>query len=121
MAKRMTMEVYGSTNEEKAYIASFLEANKPDGYELVKGSILTIYAANCYVPEFEDVLKKMSKDMKDKALGYVLTADDYGYDRYEVSANGVYYIGGFEVVGLDPDGCGPIKEYVAYDAKEKVA
>ncbi len=121
MAKRMTMEVYGSTNEEKAYIASFLEANKPDGYELLGGSTLTIYAANAYMPEFQDVLKKMHKDMRDKALDYILIAEDIGYDRYEVSKEGLYLVGGYPVVGLDPDGCGPIKEYVAYDVKEKVA
>lgn len=111
MAQRITLNVTGNNDEERAYIASFLEANKPDGYTLIDGDTITIYAGNCYIPEFEVFLKKMSKDLRSKNLGYELTAQDVGYDRYEVSAKGVYHVGGYVVVGVDPDGCGPIKEY----------
>ncbi len=111
MAQRITLIVTGNNDEEKAYIASFLEANKPDGYSLVDGSMLTIYTANCYMPEFEVYLKKMADDLKAKNLDYEITAQDVGYDRYEVTKTGVYHVGGYVVTGVDPDGCGPIKEY----------
>lgn len=119
MARRITITLNGQTDAEKEYIKEYLSEHKPEGYD-VSDSSISVYAANCYDPEVEKYLKKISRDLRKKSLDYVLEAEVVGYDRYEVSAAGVYYIGGYEVVDLDPDGCGPIKEYKATE-RRKVA
>ncbi len=111
MAQRITLVIEGKTAEEKAYINKFLVSNKPAAYEMAGNEAITAYASNNYLPEFERFLGKMAAELKKENLPYILTAEDVGYDRYEVSESGVYHIGGYKIVGTDPDGCGPIKEY----------
>ncbi len=120
MSQRITLMIKGKTEEEKTYIKGFLTSNKPDGYSMCGDDVITVYASNNYLPEFDVFLGKMSADLYNKKLNYTLIAEDIGYDRYEVSATGVYHIGGYQVVGVDPDGCGPIKEYVE-GKRQKVA
>lgn len=110
MAKQFTLTFEGKTADASEYLYKYLKDHIPEGFEALGDIGFTIYAANLFDPQFEKYMKRMSKALKAEGLPYVIVADDH-YDVYEISKDGVYRIGGYEVVDLDPDGCGPIVEY----------
>ena len=118
MARRITIALIGDTEEERDYIKKFTEKDRMEGWERFEdGTGFTIYAANCFdpLPDINKMLCHLHRSLKRDSLPYVLRADDY-YDVYEITAHGFQIIGGYEVVDLDPDGCGPIKKYRDYPA-----
>lgn len=115
MAKRITLLIKGKTEEEKSYVTQFLKNNTPEGWDTYEASI-SVYAANTYSPDIVGFFEKVARDLKLKGLSYVLEAEDAGYDRYEISADGVYYVGGYEYV-IDDEG-DPVAKYKEAERKK---